>query len=42
MFVRLHQFKFLKLYCNLVDNQEDNEFLTNVTITGGISEQVTY
>ena len=33
--------KFLKLYCNLVDNQEDNEFLTDVTITGGISEQVT-
>ena len=22
--------KFLKLYCNLVDNREDNEFLTNV------------
>ena len=34
--------KFLKLYCNLVDNQEDNEFLTGVTITGGICEQVTY
>ena len=34
--------KFLKLYCNLVDNQEDNEFLTDVTITGGISQQVTY
>ena len=34
--------KFLKLYCNLVDNQEDNEFLTDETITGGISEQVTY
>ena len=34
--------KFLKLYCDLVDNQEDNEFLTDVTITGDISEQVTY
>ena len=34
--------KFLKLYCNLVDNREDNEFLTNVFITGDISEQVTY
>ena len=34
--------KFFKLYCNLVDNREDNEFLTNVFITGGISEQVTY
>ena len=34
--------KFLKLYCNLVDNREDNEFLTNVFINGGISEQITY
>ena len=34
--------KFLKLYCNLVDNREDNLFLTNVFISGGISEQVTY
>ena len=34
--------KFLKLYCNLVDNREDNEFLTNVFITGEISQQVTY
>ena len=34
--------KFLKLYCNLVDNPHDNEFLTDVSITGGISEQVTY
>ena len=34
--------KFLKLYCNLVDDKEDNEFLTNVFIKGGISEQVTY
>ena len=34
--------KFLKLYCNLVDNRDDNEFLTNIYIKGGISEQVTY
>ena len=34
--------KFLKLYFNLIDNREDNEFLTNVYIKGGISEQVTY
>ena len=34
--------KFLKIYCNLVDNQEDNEFLTDVTITGNIAQQVTY
>ena len=34
--------KFLKIYCNLVDNQNDNEFLTDVSITGEISQQVTY
>ena len=26
----LDKTKFLKIYCNLVDNKEDNEFLTNV------------
>ena len=34
--------KFLKIYCNLIDNREDNKFLTNVFIKGGISDQVTY
>ena len=34
--------KFLKLYCNLVDNPHDNEFLTDISITGEISQQVTY
>ena len=34
--------KFLKLCCNLIDNREDDEFLTNVFIHRGISEQVTY
>ena len=34
--------KFLKLYCNLVDNQEDSEFLTDISIAGAISQQVTY
>ena len=34
--------KFLKLYCNLVGNRKDNEFITNVFIKGGISDQVTY
>ena len=33
--------KFLKIYCNLIDNKEDDEFLTNVFIKGDISEQVT-
>ena len=34
--------KFLKIYCNLVDNRENNEFLTNIFIKGGISDQVTH
>ena len=39
---KVDKVKFLKLHCNLVDNREDNEFLTNVFIKGDISEQVTY
>ena len=38
----LDKTKFLKIYCNLVDNREDNEFLTNVFIKNNISDQVTY
>ena len=34
--------KFLKLYCNLVDNRENDKFLTNVFMKGAISNQVTY
>ena len=34
--------KFLKIYCNLIDNREYDEFLTYVYIKGGISDQVTY
>ena len=38
----LDKTKFLKIYCNLVDNKEDNEFLTNVFIKNNIGNQVTY
>ena len=38
----LDKTKFLKLYCNLVDNREDNEFLTNVFIKNNISDQIIY
>ena len=34
--------KVLKIYCNLIDNREYNEFLTNVYIKGSISQQITY
>ena len=39
---KLDKTKFLKIYCNLVDNKEDNEFLTNVFIKNNIGNQVTY
>ena len=38
----LDKTKFLKIYCNLVDNKEDNEFLTNVFIKDNISDQTIY
>ena len=38
----LDKTKFLKSYCNLVDNKEDNEFLTNVFIKNNISDQIIY
>ena len=34
--------KFLNLYCNLVDNYEYNEFLTDIDLEGQIGQQVTY
>ena len=39
---KLDKTKFLKIYCNLVDNKEDNEFLTNVFIKNNISDQIIY
>ena len=38
----LDKTKFLKTYCNLVDNKEDNEFLTNVFIKNNIGDQIIY
>ena len=38
----LDKTKFLKIYCNLVDNKEDNGFLTTIFIKNNISDQVTY
>ena len=34
----LDKTKFLKIYCNLVDNKEDNEFLINVFIKNNIGD----
>ena len=38
----LDKTKFLKIYGNLVDNKEGNEFLTNIFIKNNIGDQVTY
>ena len=38
----LDKTKSLKIYCNLVNNEEDDEFLTNVFIKNNISDQIIY
>ena len=38
----LDKTKFLKIYCNLVDNKEDNMFLSNILIKNNIGDQVIY
>ena len=38
----LDKTKFLKIFCNLVDNKEDKMFLTNVFIKNNISDQIIY
>ena len=42
LILNVDKVKFLKIYCNLIDNREYDEFLTNVYIKGGISDQVIY
>ena len=38
----LDKTKFLKIYCNLVDNKEDNMFFSNIFIKNNIGEQIIY
>ena len=38
----LDKTKFLKIYCNLVDNKENNMFLSNIFIKNNIGEQIIY
>ena len=38
----LDKTKFLKIYYNLVDNKEDNEFLSNIFIKNNICDQIKY
>ena len=34
--------KYIKIYCNIVDNKNDNEHLTNIFIKNGIGDLVVY
>ena len=34
--------KYLKIYCNIVNNKNDNEFLSNIFIKNGIGDSVVY
>ena len=34
--------KYLKIYCNIVDNNNENEFLSNIFIKNGIGDLVVY
>ena len=38
----LDKTKYLKIYCNIVDNKNDNEFLSNIFIKNGIGDLVIY
>ena len=38
----LDKTKFLKIYCNLVDNRENSRFLTNIHIKNDIGDQIIY
>ena len=38
----LDKTKFLKIYCNLVDNKEDNMLFSNIFIKNNIGEQIIY
>ena len=38
----LDKTKFLKIYCNLVDNKEDDIFLSNIFIKNNIGDQIIY
>ena len=39
---RIDKTKYLKIYCNIVNNKNDNEFLSNIFIKNGIGDLVVY
>ena len=39
---KIDKTKYVKIYCNVVDNKNDNEYLTNVFIKNAIGDLVVY
>ena len=39
---QIDKIKYLKIYCNIADNKNDNEHLTNVFIKNGIGDLIVY
>ena len=39
---QINKTKYLKIYCNIVNNKSENEFLSNVFIKNGIGDLVAY
>ena len=42
LILRIDRTKYLRIYCNIVDNKNDNEHLTEVFIKNGIGELIVY
>ena len=40
--LKIDKTKYLKIYCNVVDNKNDNEYLTNVFIKNAIGNLIVY
>ena len=42
LILQIDKTKYLKVYCNIVNNKNDNEHLSNVFIKNGIADLVVY
>ena len=42
LILNIDKTKYLKIYCNIVDNKNENEFLSNIFIKNGIGDLVVY
>ena len=42
MNIKIDKTKYLKIFCNIVSNKNENEFLSNIFIKNGIGDLVVY